>query len=198
MKCPTCITGNLNTSGCHQYCDKCNFSQFSINDDYLENCKDILATLVSNTRFNDEMAFGAVLMEHVVHHLPRFSVWLSQVHSGKEEFLDMLLEQVKSRAINLQIDQQVRNEEKDNSLVCQCGGNDFLARTVGEIYCTHCNARYDYEEERGEYTPYFLCQCSGVSYTSLDTKSGMCECDTCGILYLHDPINKLFRMVVIE
>lgn len=196
-KCPVCKTGNLTKSGSHLFCDKCNFSQFVLTDDYLSACVNLLAELVSNTKFPSHKEFGAALMYHIAMHLPRLDDWLATIVSGKTELLEQIYDGVVSAAVNLQIGGKTFNEqEARESLRCQCGHDDFELVKVSELHCKKCKAKYVYNQEEGIYEPYFLCEfCGQASYEVLDPSSGLCLC-VCGALYVHDEVNHIFRRVV--
>lgn len=192
-KCPVCKTGNLVKSGAHLYCDKCSFSQFVLTDDYMNACINLLAELVSNTKFPGPKEFGSALMYYIAMHLPQLDDWLATVVSGKNELLEQIYDSVVAAAINLQIGEETFNEqEARESLRCQCGCDDFELVKVGELHCRGCNAKYVYNHEEGIYEPYFLCECGQAAYTTLDDY--LCQC-VCGALYIHDETNHIFRRV---
>jgi hypothetical protein len=195
-KCPTCVTGNLERSGSHMFCDNCNFSMFVMTPDYMSAASGLLAELFSNTAFRNNEEFEATASYHIATHLPLFSNFLERLESGKEEFLTKFLITVKDTAINLQIGAEVLNEEENNDLRCSCGETQFNQIKVGELACRVCEAIYKWDEDKSKYMPWFLCVCGDTKVNFSDDGSNLCSCGMCDKLYMYNKRNDTFIQVL--
>ena len=193
-QCPVCKSGKVVQSGTHEYCNNCNYSQFMLTDNYIDSCVNVMATLTSNTRFASKEVYQNIVRQHIYKHLPVLSYWLNTLQH-EANFIDRFCEDTMTQAINLVIDQEVINEEKNNDLVCQCGCSSFNLVTQRELTCVDCGALFEYDEAQGIYVPYFLCSCGNVKYEEIDL-SGLCECTQCQTAYIHDKEHKIFRRVL--
>lgn len=193
MKCIACKTGNLTPSGSFLYCDNCSHSEFSMTDDYVEAATNLLATLVSNTEFKDHDTFVRFVGYLTSRHLPQLDMWLSNLTTSKVDL--QILNQIKERAINLQIEEVTHNEEENLELICRCGSASFNQLEINEIECTDCKAKYVYSHDSHLYEPYFSCQCGGVNYYNADEEGMVVACGECDQLYIHSIAEKKFLKI---
>lgn len=192
-RCPTCIKGKLVKSGSHLFCDTCTYSQFVITQEYLDASVDMLAVLVSNTKFPTVKDVARTILHHIELHLPKLDDHLTNIISGKAEYISGLIDNVEQQAINLQIGKDVLNgQDAEQQLRCQCGSEDFHMVSAGKLLCKACGAGYEYNEPSGLYLPIFLCECGCAAYEKEDD-SNMVTCHGCGAIYLHDEVNDIFR-----
>ncbi len=193
--CPSCNTGKLELSGAHLYCNKCSYSQFVANNDYIDACAVVVGSLLSNTAFSNDRGVMEVVERYIYMHLPQLYSFMQSLAQGQQTFLKNFTEASKTQAINLQVGVHIHNkEEKARDLRCQCGSDTFNMVKVGELVCDHCDAKYEYDEDDGSYQPYFLCKCGQATYEEID-EPGLIACKGCGSLHLHDSKNKIFRRV---
>lgn len=177
MKCAVCKTGRLEQSGSHLYCNNCNFVAFTVTDDYIEASAGLLSVLISNTKFTSDKAKIEVVLQHIQRHLPQLDAYLGNIERGQANFMADLIERISAQAINVQT---------ENDLICRCGSKDFNMEKVSTINCKSCNARYEFDEEQGIYTPAFLCKCGSVTYHYMEQGSHIVLCDECGKMYAHN------------
>ncbi|MNH05135.1 hypothetical protein D3C79_644510 [compost metagenome] len=104
MMCYSCKEGKVTRSGCHEYCDKCNYTAFVVTTEYVSSCAYMLGTLVSNTKFDDVDGFADTVKLLIVDHLPLMDTYLNAMVDTKarNKFFHALLEEVKIHAVNLQ------------------------------------------------------------------------------------------------
>jgi hypothetical protein len=194
MKCYVCKSGNLVASGCHEYCDNCSFSRFIVTENYIDSCVALLGELVSNTRFDNEVALSKFVFHQIKDHLPKLHSFMEDV-ADSSSFVYMLMDGIKSQSINLQIDSSMINAKEDDSFKCSCGSESAQQLSAHEIVCTQCGCKYFYSEENGRYEPEFICECGCTSYEQEDG-SALANCTQCYTLYVHDEVHSIFRRVV--
>lgn len=193
-RCPSCTTGLLKLSGSHKYCDKCNFTVFELTQGYLESATGLLAELVSNTKFPTRNALGHDILGLVESHLPKLNEYFTSVTSGQAELLAKVMESVETQAINLHIGKEAFNESQvAKDLRCTCGNEDFKMLSPGELECS-CSAVFRYDEQEGIYKPEFVCKaCGCITWEHEDAP--LVGCANCHIVYTHDVVHNIFRMV---
>jgi hypothetical protein len=166
-------------------------------DDYMAVSANLLGVLLSNTKFPDKQAVSDTLEVYISRHLPAMHGWLTTLTSGVTETLDELTTLSIAQSINLQLDDVLVNEERNNDLVCGCGCKVFVLDTEktswNHIVCTGCR-RFYYSDEttNGEYIPYFAClTCGSNDYIQDD----FAVCSQCSEAYVHDKVHGIFGKV---
>lgn len=103
MICYACGKGKLTQSGCHNYCDNCNFTIFVMTPDYISSAAAIVGTLVSNTEFKDPEGFVETVQAMIELHLPVMHTSMTQHIDPKAlpKFFKAFLDEVKIHSINL-------------------------------------------------------------------------------------------------
>lgn len=194
MKCYVCKSGNLSITGCHEYCDNCNFSRFVITEGYIDSCVYVLSELVSNKTFVDDSALYRFVGENIPVHTPK----LLEIYQANG-IMDTLIQEIKTQAINLHVGVEAYNEKTDKrkDLVCQCQCSEFSPGPLypKEILCKSCQAKYIHDETTGMYEPEFLCECGCVTWQLIDDASGLSMCADCNAAYIHNHINNTFTRV---
>lgn len=199
MKCYVCKSGNLIKSGCNEYCDNCSFSRFIVTESYIDSCVVVLAELVSNTKFDTDAALSSYVRNAVTHHLPKLNEFMVNLTGEVQPFVNVLVDGVRSQAINLHIGEEVHNEvEEDDSIKCSCGNNDSFSKGPNypkDVLCNQCDAKFIYSEETYRYEPEFLCECGSTQWELLDDITGLCICKSCSTAYVHNHKDNTFGMV---
>lgn len=198
MKCFVCKTGNLSVSGCHEYCDNCNFSRFVVTEDYIDSCVLVLASLCSNTKFNNETGLMSFIHMNIESHLPRLHDFMKTMTGDPYLFLKMIMDDTLSQAINVQLgDAKVNAVEKGRDLQCACGCTDFQPgeKYPLEVWCKYCMAKFIFNNELGIYEPEFVCECGYMAWDTVDKESGLSECMHCNAAYIHNATDNTFTRV---
>lgn len=183
MKCPLCKTGSMIQSGTQQYCDKCVYSSFVVTDDYVQACTNVLAVLCSNTQFNNDQDYEAMIERYIVMHMPQLWNWIESTVSGRQRMISAIAAGVKDSAVNIEVP----------SLVCTCGSHDFHMLSVSELSCKRCAAGFRYDQENDIYVPAFKCECGSIGVQHIE--DNLVACRGCNRAYLHDSVNGVYRLV---
>lgn len=186
MKCYVCKTGNIRRAGCHEFCDNCSFGRFVVDDNYIETCIRVVASVTSNLTFENDKDFGGYVWDVIRDHLPLLMDYMNTLDEDSG-FAYTFVDGVKTNSINLTIGNMVNNEQKSTDLVCQCGNDhNFLKGNVypKEIICGECRAKYIYSETEHKYMPEFLCECGWAAHTDPSQADGLCFCTRCSEPYM--------------